>query len=52
MFYNIIIAYIGVSSCEVDLESNKVVVIGDITPFEVLNSVSKVKFAELWVSPP
>ncbi|XP_039143679.1 protein SODIUM POTASSIUM ROOT DEFECTIVE 2-like [Dioscorea cayenensis subsp. rotundata] len=42
----------GVSSCEVDLESNKVVVIGDITPFEVLNSVSKVKFAELWVSPP
>ncbi|KAJ3695050.1 hypothetical protein LUZ60_000427 [Juncus effusus] len=39
----------GVSSYEVDLESKKVVVIGDITPFEVLQSISKVaKFAELW----
>ncbi|KAJ0960836.1 hypothetical protein J5N97_001285 [Dioscorea zingiberensis] len=40
----------GVISCEVDLESNKVVVMGDITPFEVLSSVSKIKFAELWVT--
>ena len=38
----------GVTSFEVDLESKKVVVMGDITPFEVLQSVSKVKFAELW----
>ncbi|KAF3328411.1 copper transport protein CCH-like protein [Carex littledalei] len=41
----------GVTSFEVDLESKKVVVIGDITPFEVLESISKVKFAELWVPP-
>ncbi|XP_068647124.1 heavy metal-associated isoprenylated plant protein 45-like [Aristolochia californica] len=38
----------GVTSFEVDLESKKVVVVGDIVPFEVLESVSKVKFAELW----
>ncbi|KAG6527055.1 protein SODIUM POTASSIUM ROOT DEFECTIVE 2-like [Zingiber officinale] len=41
----------GVSSYEVDLGSKKVVVVGDITPFEVLESVSKVKFAELWLTP-
>ncbi|ONK59418.1 uncharacterized protein A4U43_C08F6230 [Asparagus officinalis] len=41
----------GVTSFKVDLESKKVIVIGDITPFEVLESVSKVKFAELWVAP-
>lgn len=42
----------GVTSFEVDLESKKVVVIGDITPYEVLASISKVmKFAELWVAP-
>uniref|UniRef100_A0A0E0JNC3 HMA domain-containing protein n=1 Tax=Oryza punctata TaxID=4537 RepID=A0A0E0JNC3_ORYPU len=42
----------GVTSFEVDLERKKVVVIGDITPYEVLESVSKVmKFAELWVAP-
>ncbi|KAG9459324.1 hypothetical protein H6P81_003832 [Aristolochia fimbriata] len=41
----------GVTSFEVDLESKKVVVVGDIAPFEVLESVSRVKFAELW-SPP
>ncbi|XP_010254188.1 PREDICTED: uncharacterized protein LOC104595243 [Nelumbo nucifera] len=38
----------GVTSYQVDLESKKVVVIGDILPFEVLESVSKVKNAELW----
>ncbi|PKA58913.1 Heavy metal-associated isoprenylated plant protein 26 [Apostasia shenzhenica] len=38
----------GVTSIEVDLESKKVVVTGDITAFEVLESVSKIKFAELW----
>ncbi|CAL9039519.1 heavy metal-associated isoprenylated plant protein 35-like [Musa acuminata AAA Group] len=40
----------GVSSFKVDLEKKKVVVVGDITPFEVLESVSKVKFAELWLA--
>ncbi|KAJ8491713.1 hypothetical protein OPV22_013434 [Ensete ventricosum] len=40
----------GVSSFKVDLENKKVVVVGDITPFEVLESVSKVKFAELWLA--
>ncbi|XP_058113905.1 heavy metal-associated isoprenylated plant protein 9-like [Magnolia sinica] len=40
----------GVTSFEVDLESKKVVVKGDIVPFEVLESVSKVKTAELWTS--
>ncbi|XP_068653562.1 heavy metal-associated isoprenylated plant protein 36-like [Aristolochia californica] len=39
----------GVTSFEVDLESKKVVVVGDIVPSEVLESVSKVKFAELWL---
>ncbi|XWS69865.1 hypothetical protein CRYUN_Cryun03dG0000700 [Craigia yunnanensis] len=41
----------GVTSYKVDLESKRVVVIGDIIPFEVLESVSKVKNAELWTSP-
>ncbi|WOK99159.1 protein SODIUM POTASSIUM ROOT DEFECTIVE 2-like [Canna indica] len=41
----------GVTSIEVDLENKKVVVVGDVTPFEVLESVSKVKFAELWLAP-
>ncbi|XP_021276894.1 protein SODIUM POTASSIUM ROOT DEFECTIVE 2 [Herrania umbratica] len=41
----------GVTSYKVDLESKRVVVIGDIIPFEVLESVSKVKKAELWASP-
>ncbi|KAL3535771.1 hypothetical protein ACH5RR_004232 [Cinchona calisaya] len=41
----------GVTSYEVDLETKMVVVIGDIAPFEVLESVSKVKNAELWTTP-
>ncbi|KAJ1437944.1 Heavy metal-associated domain, HMA [Sesbania bispinosa] len=40
----------GVSSYKVDLETKMVVVIGDILPLEVLESVSKVKNAELWNS--
>nr|TKW26194.1 hypothetical protein SEVIR_3G170600v2 [Setaria viridis] len=40
----------GVTWFEVDLESKKVVVKGDVTPFEVLQSVSKVKFAQLWIA--
>ncbi|KAL9440557.1 hypothetical protein AB3S75_019263 [Citrus x aurantiifolia] len=38
----------GVTSYKVDLASKMVVVTGDIIPFEVLESVSKVKNAELW----
>ncbi|KNA14603.1 hypothetical protein SOVF_105960 [Spinacia oleracea] len=38
----------GVMSYKVDLESKMVVVIGDILPFEVLDSISKVKNAQLW----
>ncbi|KAH7511886.1 hypothetical protein FEM48_Zijuj12G0030600 [Ziziphus jujuba var. spinosa] len=41
----------GVTSYKVDLESKMVVVIGDILPFEVLESVAKVKNAELWNPP-
>ncbi|KAG5030187.1 hypothetical protein AAZX31_05G217200 [Glycine max] len=41
----------GVSSYKVDLETKMVVVCGDILPSEVLESVSKVKNAELWNSP-
>ncbi|KAK7369966.1 hypothetical protein VNO80_12014 [Phaseolus coccineus] len=41
----------GVSSYKVDLETKMVVVSGDILPLEVLQSVSKVKNAELWNSP-
>ncbi|XP_028800128.1 protein SODIUM POTASSIUM ROOT DEFECTIVE 2-like [Neltuma alba] len=41
----------GVSSYKVDLETKMVVVIGDILPLEVLESVSKVKNAQLWDSP-
>ncbi|KAL6851726.1 hypothetical protein ACP4OV_020290 [Aristida adscensionis] len=41
----------GVTSFQVDLASKKVVVMGDVTPFEVLQSVSKVKLAQLWMSP-
>lgn len=39
---------LGVMSYKVDLESKMVVVIGDILPFEVLDSISKVKNAQLW----
>ncbi|KAF5482063.1 hypothetical protein F2P56_002661 [Juglans regia] len=41
----------GVTSYKVDLASKMVVVIGDILPLDVLESVSKVKNAELWNSP-
>ncbi|XP_042032001.1 protein SODIUM POTASSIUM ROOT DEFECTIVE 1-like [Salvia splendens] len=40
----------GVSSYKIDLETKMVVVRGDIVPSEVLESVSKVKYAELWES--
>ncbi|KAK2978236.1 hypothetical protein RJ640_024269 [Escallonia rubra] len=41
----------GVTSYQVDMETKMVVVIGDIVPFEVLESVSRVKNAELWAAP-
>ena len=41
----------GVTSYKVDLESKMVVVIGDILPYEVVQSVSKVKNAEIWNAP-
>lgn len=40
----------GVTSYKVDLETKMVVVIGDILPFEVLQSISKVKNAQLWTA--
>ncbi|GAA0141138.1 hypothetical protein LIER_02352 [Lithospermum erythrorhizon] len=41
----------GVTSYEVDLETKMAVVIGDIIPLEVLESVSKVvKYAEFWTT--
>ncbi|XP_070670153.1 protein SODIUM POTASSIUM ROOT DEFECTIVE 2-like isoform X1 [Malus domestica] len=40
----------GVTSYKVDLESKMVVVIGDVLPLEVLESISKVKSAEIWNS--
>ncbi|XP_052198978.1 protein SODIUM POTASSIUM ROOT DEFECTIVE 2 [Diospyros lotus] len=42
----------GVSSYQVDLETKMVVVTGDIIPLEVLESVSKIKNAQLWAAPP
>ncbi|XP_031096233.1 protein SODIUM POTASSIUM ROOT DEFECTIVE 2-like [Ipomoea triloba] len=38
----------GVTSYEVDLETKMVMVMGDIVPFQVLESVSRVKNAEIW----
>ncbi|XP_076918208.1 uncharacterized protein LOC143578542 [Bidens hawaiensis] len=42
----------GVKSFQIDLESKKVTVVGDITPLSVLSSISKVKNAQLWPSHP
>ncbi|XP_071721380.1 uncharacterized protein [Rutidosis leptorrhynchoides] len=42
----------GVRSFKIDLESKKVTVVGDVTPSSVLSSISKVKNAQLWPSPP
>ncbi|KGN47352.1 protein SODIUM POTASSIUM ROOT DEFECTIVE 1 [Cucumis sativus] len=41
----------GVTSYSVDFTTKKVTIIGDITPFDVLASVSKVKSAQFWPSP-
>ncbi|GJM97068.1 hypothetical protein PR202_ga13966 [Eleusine coracana subsp. coracana] len=42
----------GVKSFDIDFTAKKVTVIGDVTPLGVLNSVSKVKNAQLWGAPP
>lgn len=48
---NMLSFYTGVTSFQVDLENKKVVVTGEITPEEILESISKVmKFAELLVA--
>ncbi|KAG6589898.1 Protein SODIUM POTASSIUM ROOT DEFECTIVE 2 [Cucurbita argyrosperma subsp. argyrosperma] len=40
----------GVRSFTVDLETKMVIVVGDILPYEVVESVSKVKSSQLWQS--
>ncbi|GAB4832946.1 hypothetical protein Ancab_006966 [Ancistrocladus abbreviatus] len=40
----------GVISYKVDLETKMVVITGDVLPSEVLESVSKVKTAQLWTA--
>ncbi|KAJ6820106.1 heavy metal-associated isoprenylated plant protein 6-like [Iris pallida] len=42
----------GVTSFTTDLWNKKVTVVGDVTPLGVLNSISKVKNAQLWRSLP
>ncbi|TVU44381.1 hypothetical protein EJB05_03818 [Eragrostis curvula] len=42
----------GVKSFDIDFTAKKVTVVGDLTPLGVLNSVSKVKNAQLWAAPP
>ncbi|KAJ7980913.1 Heavy-metal-associated domain protein [Quillaja saponaria] len=41
----------GVTSFSIDLERKRVTIIGDVTPLGVLESMSKVKNAQLWPSP-
>ncbi|WOK96935.1 protein SODIUM POTASSIUM ROOT DEFECTIVE 2-like [Canna indica] len=41
----------GVTSFDIDFETKKVTVVGDVTPLGVLNSISKVKTAQFWPSP-
>nr|CAD1817595.1 unnamed protein product [Ananas comosus var. bracteatus] len=42
----------GVKSFHIDFATKKVTVIGDVTPLSVLNSITKVKNAQFWPSPP
>lgn len=42
----------GVTSYTIDLATKKVTVVGKITPVGVVESISKVKFAQLWPSNP
>ncbi|KAH7866078.1 hypothetical protein Vadar_015328 [Vaccinium darrowii] len=41
----------GVTSFNIDFAAKKVTVVGDVTPLEVLSSISKVKTAQLWTPP-
>ncbi|KAI5682240.1 hypothetical protein M9H77_03468 [Catharanthus roseus] len=41
----------GVSSFNIDFAAKKVTVVGNVTPLDVLNSISKVKNAQLWTPP-
>ncbi|KAE9620516.1 putative heavy metal-associated domain, HMA [Lupinus albus] len=41
----------GVTSFSIDRETKKVTIIGNVTPLGVVASVSKVKSAQLWLSP-
>ena len=47
----VLMNHAGVTSYSVDFTTKKVTIIGDITPFDVLASVSKVKSAQFWPSP-
>ncbi|XP_045826276.1 heavy metal-associated isoprenylated plant protein 36-like [Trifolium pratense] len=42
----------GVTSFTIDVDSKRVTVMGHISPMEVLESISKVKKAELWTTTP
>ncbi|KAL3531856.1 hypothetical protein ACH5RR_005377 [Cinchona calisaya] len=41
----------GVSTFDIDFAAKKVTVVGNVTPMEVLASISKVKNAQLWTPP-
>ncbi|KAF8101849.1 hypothetical protein N665_0201s0162 [Sinapis alba] len=41
----------GVTSFNIDFAAKKVTVTGDITPLEILDSISKVKNAQYWTTP-
>ncbi|CAH8387252.1 unnamed protein product [Eruca vesicaria subsp. sativa] len=41
----------GVTSFNIDFAAKKVTVTGDITPLEILDSISKVKNAKFWTAP-
>ncbi|KAK8315605.1 hypothetical protein V6Z12_D01G253800 [Gossypium hirsutum] len=40
----------GVTSFNIDFEAKKVTIVGEVTPLQVLASVSKVKSAQFWTS--
>ena len=42
---------VGVTSFNIDFAAKKVTVTGDITPLEILDSISKVKNAQFWTAP-
>ncbi|KFK36635.1 hypothetical protein AALP_AA4G150600 [Arabis alpina] len=41
----------GVTSFNIDFAAKKVTVTGDLTPLEILDSISKVKSAQFWTTP-